>query len=167
VVDEGAQGADAVGPPVLGTGADALDVVLVVDAANVVGARPDGWWRDRAGAARRLLDQLERLPGRTLRGADGVDARVVAVAVVLEGRARAAGEDGREPVPGVRVLLAGASGDDAVVDLVENLREELVEGDAEVVVVTADRGLRARLPARSWGPGWLRDHLDALDELGV
>jgi hypothetical protein len=22
---------------------------LVVDAANVVGSRPDGWWRDRAG----------------------------------------------------------------------------------------------------------------------
>ena len=30
--------------------------VLVVDAANVVGSRPDGWWKDRAGAARRLHD---------------------------------------------------------------------------------------------------------------
>ena len=32
--------------------------VLIVDGANVVGSRPDGWWRDRAGAARRLHDQL-------------------------------------------------------------------------------------------------------------
>src|SRR6266540_35998 len=30
------------------------DLVLVVDAANVVGSRPDGWWRDRHGAAERL-----------------------------------------------------------------------------------------------------------------
>src|SRR3954465_1344313 len=26
-----------------------------VDAMNVIGSRPDGWWRDRAGAARRLI----------------------------------------------------------------------------------------------------------------
>ncbi|MGB7447512.1 MAG: hypothetical protein WA892_00115 [Ornithinimicrobium sp.] len=32
--------------------------VLIVDAANVIGSSPDGWWRDRAGAARRLHDQL-------------------------------------------------------------------------------------------------------------
>ncbi|MEV1288966.1 hypothetical protein [Micromonospora sp. NPDC049679] len=32
--------------------------LLVVDAANVVGSRPDGWWRDRAGATVRLRDAL-------------------------------------------------------------------------------------------------------------
>ena len=32
--------------------------VLVVDGANVVGSRPDGWWKDRAGAARRLHEAL-------------------------------------------------------------------------------------------------------------
>ena len=32
--------------------------VLVVDGANVVGSRPDGWWKDRAGAARRLHEEL-------------------------------------------------------------------------------------------------------------
>ncbi|MET1154451.1 NUDIX domain-containing protein, partial [Arthrobacter sp.] len=32
--------------------------LLVIDAANVVGSRPDGWWKDRAGAARRLLASL-------------------------------------------------------------------------------------------------------------
>jgi hypothetical protein len=32
--------------------------LLIVDAANVVGSVPDGWWRDRAGAAARLRDRL-------------------------------------------------------------------------------------------------------------
>jgi len=42
--------------PVLRTTLQPL--VFVVDVANVMGSRPDGWWRDRAGAARRLRDQL-------------------------------------------------------------------------------------------------------------
>ncbi len=33
-------------------------VTIIVDGANVVGSRPDGWWRDRAGAALRLRDEL-------------------------------------------------------------------------------------------------------------
>jgi len=36
-------------------------VTIIVDGANVVGSRPDGWWRDRAGAALRLRDQLAPL----------------------------------------------------------------------------------------------------------
>ena len=35
-----------------------MSTVLVVDGANVVGSRPDGWWKDRAGAARRLHEHL-------------------------------------------------------------------------------------------------------------
>ena len=49
-------------------------MTLLVDVANVVGSRPDGWWRDRAGATSRLLDRLALL-----------DDEVVAV---VEGRAR-------------------------------------------------------------------------------
>jgi dihydrofolate reductase len=30
----------------------------MVDASNVIGAKPDGWWRDREGATERLLGQL-------------------------------------------------------------------------------------------------------------
>ena len=37
--------------------------VLLVDVANVVGSRPDGWWRDRAGATARLLGRLAAVPG--------------------------------------------------------------------------------------------------------
>ncbi|HEX2323496.1 MAG TPA: NUDIX hydrolase, partial [Streptosporangiaceae bacterium] len=33
-------------------------LTIIVDAANVVGSRPDGWWRDRAGAARRLIEEI-------------------------------------------------------------------------------------------------------------
>ena len=39
------------------------DLVLLVDIANVMGSVPDGWWRDRAGAATRLLNELEPLNG--------------------------------------------------------------------------------------------------------
>ncbi|MEI4281095.1 hypothetical protein [Klenkia terrae] len=111
---------------------------LLVDVANVVGSRPDGWWRDRAGATSRLLDRLALL-----------DDEVVAV---VEGRARDVAE-----VPGVRLVRATGSGDDALVAEAAGLPGPLV-------VVTADRGLRARLPAGATvhGPGWLLDRLDAL-----
>lgn len=33
---------------------------LLIDAMNVIGCRPDGWWRDRHGALERLVTQLER-----------------------------------------------------------------------------------------------------------
>ena len=48
---------------------------IVVDVANVMGARPDGWWRDRAGAAVRLHDELAKLAAR---GAAGIPAEQLA-----------------------------------------------------------------------------------------
>ncbi len=126
--------------------------ILLVDAANVVGARPDPWWRDRAGAAARLLGRLAFLPGRSLTSPGGAVLRCSAVVAVLEGRARDV------PAPdGVRVVRAAGSGDDALV--AEAAR--LAEAGEDVVVVTADRGLRARLPAGTAvaGPGWLLDAL--------
>ena len=36
-------------------------VTIVVDVANVMGSRPDGWWRDRPGAAVRLHDEVVQL----------------------------------------------------------------------------------------------------------
>jgi hypothetical protein len=125
--------------------------VLLVDAANVVGARPDGWWRDRAGAAGRLLAGLALLPGRVVPGPDGGELVVSGVVAVLEGRARSA------DVPNeVRVVLADGSGDDAVVAEAVRLQ------GAPLLVVTADRGLRDRLPPGTpvAGPGWLRRLLD-------
>ena len=128
--------------------------VLVVDAANVVGSRPDGWWRDRAGATERLLGRLRTLPGSTLDGPDG-PLDCTGVVAVVEGRARDV------PAPdGVRVVRATGSGDDALVECVTQLTGDGVE----MLVVTADRGLRARLPGVAvTGPGWLLDRLDRTD----
>jgi hypothetical protein len=130
--------------------------VLLVDAANVVGARPDGWWRDRAGAATRLLARLAALRGRAVTGPDGGVLVCDDVVAVVEGAAR------EVPAPdGVRVERAAGSGDDALAACAVRLAGEGVA----LLVVTADRGLRARLPGDTpvAGPGWL---LHVLDQIG-
>ena len=126
--------------------------VLLVDVANTLGSRPDGWWRDRAGATARLLDRLALLPGRSVPGPDGTPLAVTALVAVVEGRAR----DVAAPA-GLRLVRAPGSGDDALVQVAAELAGE------DLLVVTADRGLRARLPAgaRSAGPGWLLAATDA------
>ncbi|MGV9898275.1 NTP pyrophosphohydrolase [Streptomyces tendae] len=117
-------------------------LLVVVDAANVVGSVPDGWWRDRRGAAERLRDRL---------AVDGVPggAGPAEVVLVVEGAAR-----GVESVTGVRVESAPGSGDDHIVELVAR-----AAGDRPVLVVTADRGLRRRvteLGAEVAGPRTVR-----------
>jgi hypothetical protein len=114
--------------------------LIVVDAANVIGSVPDGWWRDRAGAVERLRDALATAGPAALAGASP-DAEMV---LVVEGAARRV-----QAVPGVRVVAADRSGDDAIVDLCRENR------DRDTVVVTADRALRDRvreLGARVVGP---------------
>ncbi|MGY1653909.1 hypothetical protein [Geodermatophilus sp. SYSU D01119] len=125
--------------------------VLLVDAANVVGARPDGWWRDRAGATRRLL---ERLAAGPLPAGSGLED-VGEVVVVVEGAARGV------PAPdGVRLVRAPGSGDDALAAEAA----ALATAGRRVLVVTADRGLRARLPEGTevTGPGRLLAVLDRM-----
>jgi 8-oxo-dGTP diphosphatase len=58
-------------------------LTIIVDGANVVGSRPDGWWRDRAGAAVRLRDQLEPL---ALDGLSRLPAEPAEEAAALGGR---------------------------------------------------------------------------------
>ncbi|MGY1786048.1 hypothetical protein [Geodermatophilus sp. SYSU D00698] len=133
--------------------------VLLVDAANVVGARPDGWWRDRAGATTRLLRRLAdaALPAGEpdVGGVDVGGVDVDEVVVVVEGAAR------EVPAPeGVRLVRAAGSGDDALAAEAA----ALAGTGRTVLVVTADRGLRARLPAGTdvRGPGWLLGVLDRM-----
>jgi hypothetical protein len=124
-------------------------VVLVVDIANVMGSRPDGWWRDRAGAASRLLAELEVLDGAVVAGPTGVQAvRITAVHAVVEGAAKHVPSAGA-----VTVVSAPRDGDS---EIVEEARR-LTAGGTTPLVVTADRGLRARLPETALlaGPGWL------------
>jgi 8-oxo-dGTP diphosphatase len=126
-------------------------VTMVVDVANVMGSRPDGWWRDRAGAAARLHADLVRLAasGSPL-PADGTASPEFVM--VLEGAAKAAAARMAEhDDPHVRVVQASGSGDDAIVTVVREL-------GGDCYVVTADRQLRDRCAAEGakiLGPGWL------------
>jgi 8-oxo-dGTP diphosphatase len=135
-----------------------------VDVANVMGARPDGWWRDRAGAAVRLHADLVRLAesGRPVEPGDAAApgessphgrAGTPEFVMVLEGAAKAAADRVPASAAGgrVRVVLAPRSGDDAIVTLVREL-------PGRRTVVTADRELRTRSMAAGaavLGPGWL------------
>lgn len=106
--------------------------LVIVDAANVVGSVPDGWWRDRLGAAERLRDALAPL---ATSGLPGHLVGPVELVMVVEGAAREL-----TPIEGVRVEPAPGSADDRIVELVAE------EGQGRVcLVVTADRQLRQRL----------------------
>lgn len=156
------------------------ELTIIVDVANVMGARADGWWKDRAGAARRLCQEVAALAARGLTAAElpeGVPAESLdeggpAWVLVLEGRARDAAESlsaegsgsaqGDEPGSGshqilagsgglARVLLAPGSGDDAIA-------HEAADLWGYRIVVTADRELRRRCEhagALVTGPRWL------------
>src|SRR6476619_929410 len=128
--------------------------VIVVDGNNVIGSRPDGWWRDRPGAARRLIAGLQELARRS---GDQV-------AVVLDGRPLADVPEGVHD--GVLVAYATRGGrdaaDDRIVAEVERDRDP-----ASLVVVTSDRGLADRvrsLGATVEGAGTLLRRIDALAE---
>jgi len=125
---------------------------LIVDAMNVIGSRPTGWWRDRPGAVRNLAARL-----RTY-----AEHRGVSVTMVIDGR----------PLPQLAEGLHGAlevryarhagpnAADDRIVEL-------LGERD-ECTVVTADRELRRRaeaLGASTMGPNDLLRDLDRLDDV--
>ena len=132
-------------------------LTIVVDAANVVGSRPDGWWRDRPGAARRLIDDINglamtgvvSLPGSV--DVPSLERWFPRFVVVLEGAAGAAAVS--EDSAGVRVVRAKGSGDDEIV-------RQAAEVPGPCLVVTADRELRARceaVGAAVTGPRWLLD----------
>jgi hypothetical protein len=122
--------------------------VLLIDAANVVGSRPTGWWRDRAGAARTFVGQV--------RAAVSSERIAQPVVVVLEGKAR----EGVQPglADGVTVQHAIGSGDDMLVAIAGRASGQTV------TLVTADRELRRRaevLGAEVVGPNWLFERLES------
>ncbi len=117
---------------------------LLVDGTNVMGARPDGWWRDRDGAMARLVARLETLDEE--------------VAVVFDGRERDLG--------GARVSVAFAGGGRNAADA-EIARRVLADPDpAGLAVVTSDRALAERVAAAGAavvGAGAFRARLDGHD----
>lgn len=166
-------------------------VRVVVDAANVIGSRPDGWWKDRAGANRRLLERLTALsalgvdaaeldpePSRAVGAPDpgptgsAPDAASLLARswprfqVIVEGQARGVSTEARsgDAFPDVRIVRAPASGDDAIVETVA--ARIAARPGSRVLVVTADRELRDRVQsagAAVRGPGWLLGLLDAAE----
>lgn len=118
--------------------------MLVIDAANVIGSRPTGWWRDRPGATRRFTELV-----RATVTAGRLEPPVT---LVLEGQGRAGADEGE--VDGVAVVHAPGEGDDTIATIAEAHRQ--------VIVVTADRALAERVRvvhAEVLGPSWLLDQL--------
>lgn len=125
---------------------------LVVDAMNVIGSRPTGWWRDRDGAVRRLLAKLQEL---TAAGGDDVT-------LIVDGRPIRDLPEGAHD--GVQVLYARRPGrnaaDDRIVEFIETHPRP-----SSLEVVTSDRDLIERASRREAavsGPSALLARLDAL-----
>ncbi|WP_149361937.1 NUDIX hydrolase [Lolliginicoccus suaedae] len=129
-------------------------VRVIVDTANVVGSRANGWWRDRAAATRALAEEIAESLPITCPFTDGRYGWINHIEMVLEGQARGTGDAAIQPA-GITFHRAPGSGDDHIVELARE------EAPLRTVVITADRGLKERLPddAAAWGPkrllGWL------------
>jgi len=126
---------------------------LVVDGNNVIGSRPDGWWKDRAGAARRLHRRLVTM-------AETADDPVT---LVLDGRPlRDLPEGVHDDVAVLYARRAGRNAaDDRIVEVVGG-----ADDPAALTVVTSDRELIERvraLGAQTIGAGALLKRLDELD----
>jgi 8-oxo-dGTP diphosphatase len=133
-------------------------VSVIVDVANVMGSRADGWWRDRAGAAQRLHDQIAALAERGVASLPltpplpPLDLWFPDYVLVVEGAARRASFT---PAGHTQVVVAPASGDDTIVAQARAL-------PGHRLVVTADRELRRRCQsagASVTGPSWLLPQL--------
>ena len=104
----------------------ALSLHWFIDASNVIGSRPDGWWRDREGAARRLIEEIR----------EWADEETT---VVLD----AGPDDLLGTVENVTVVRASRRGRDAADDEII----ELVHGRDDARVVTSDAELARRARA--------------------
>jgi predicted RNA-binding protein with PIN domain len=122
-------------------------MTLIIDGNNVMGSRPDGWWRDRAAAAIRLADAIAAW-------ADGSRS----VVIVFDGHAPA----GHATRPGIDVRYADRPGRDAADDLIAEL--VATAGDPTAIeVVTSDAGLAGRVRAHGAhvrGARGFRDEID-------
>ena len=127
---------------------------VIIDAMNVIGSRPDGWWRDRGRAVRQLVKRLQQLAH-----ADGVD-----LTVGIDGQPL---KDLPEGVAGgVQLLYATRRGpnaaDERILDFIRTHASP-----ASLSLITSDRGLRESaeaLGARVGSPQMLLERLDELEQ---
>jgi nicotinic acid mononucleotide adenylyltransferase/predicted RNA-binding protein with PIN domain len=107
---------------------------VIVDAMNVIGSTPDGWWKDRDGALRRLVGSLQERSRRTGER----------IAVVADGRPPPDLPEGVHG--GVLVAYATRAGRNAADDrIVDEVRKDA--RPTSLTVVTSDRGLAERVQA--------------------
>lgn len=121
--------------------------MLLIDAANVIGSRPTGWWRDRAQATRQFVERV--------RAATAASKLMPPVVVVLEGSARQGAAEGM--TDGVEIVHAPGEGDETLVVVATAASEP-------VVLVSADRALGDRCRAVGSdvvGPNWLLERLSS------
>lgn len=121
----------------------------IVDAMNVIGSRPDGWWKDRRNAMARLVELVERW-------ARMQDARVTVVfeRPISPPIASSVVEIAHAPRP------APNSADDEIVRLVQADSEP-----HEVTVATSDSALADRVRregAAVYAAARFRDLIDPL-----
>lgn len=126
---------------------------LVVDAMNVIGSRPNGWWRDRDGALRVLVARLQH------------HAQAAGGDITLVADGRPLGDLPEGVHGGVTVLYASRGGrngaDDRISDFVR-----AHDDPTSLVVITSDRELSARVRvagADVRGTRWLLQELDVVD----
>lgn len=101
----------------------------IVDGMNVIGSKPDGWWKDRRGAMAGLVERLERW----------ASAEGHRVTVVFEGPTASTIESAVVEVAHAPRATANSADDEIV---------RLVQADSrpgEITVVTSDGGLAARV----------------------
>jgi predicted RNA-binding protein with PIN domain len=125
---------------------------LIVDGMNVLGSRPDGWWRDRPGAMERLTRRLQDL----------ATSEQIELTVVFDGREHARVSAAAE---GITVGFAPGGPNAADHEIVRLIRAD--PDPASIVAVSSDRRLRASVKAAgatSVGAGEL---LDRMREAGV
>jgi predicted RNA-binding protein with PIN domain len=124
-----------------------MGALWLVDGMNVIGSRPDGWWRDRRGAQRRLAAEL----------AAWAEREGERVAVVFDGAPHEVEADG------IEVAFASRRGRDAADDDIA-ARVQAAADPGAIRVVTSDRALAQRVRAAGGevvGPSELRARLDA------
>jgi len=121
---------------------------IVVDAMNVIGSRPTGWWRDRRGAMRNLLEELAAYAEAS---GDEVTAVLDSDPFDVPGEAKSID---------VRFAPGGPdAADDVIVDFVADHAHP-----ESLLVATSDKRLAARvhmLDAHTISAGALRRMLDA------
>jgi predicted RNA-binding protein with PIN domain len=120
----------------------------LVDGMNVVGSRPDGWWRDRRAAMRRLVDLLSAFAAETGEP----------LTVVFDGRPFDLS------APGVEVAFASGRGPNAADhDIAARVQSD--PDPQSITVVTSDRELADRVRASGaqvTGSGPFRRRLEEL-----